>query len=153
MHEYRSIDSSEFSSRTKRRVIFELVAILVLGVFFWSPFSSNWPMYIEVSVLVVLISYIVAGIFGYTRAKAIANNFSICVTDNALGFPGNGSMKYLPFGDLSISKVDKLKDEVIAIHLETCFGQSIAIRGLENMNELCHELEEGISRLKKREVS
>jgi len=66
----------------------------------------------------------------------MAQKFYVRLMDDALGFPSQGDIKQIPYRDLTISKVTKKNDEVVAIRLKTTFGQSITLQGLDNMKEL-----------------
>lgn len=72
----------------------------------------------------------------YPKAKAFAENFTIYLMDNALGFSDQGHIRQIPYHDLTVLKVSKKNGKVVAIHLKTTFGQSIKLQGLENMQEL-----------------
>jgi hypothetical protein len=135
MREFRS-NNDDFARRTRRRVAIEISVLVILAGYFWSDWSRNLPYWLEVSVLVFFTAYILFGLAYYPKAKLIAQDFSVHLMDDALGFPNQGDMKLIPYRDLTISKVTKKNGEVIEIRLKTKFGQSIKLQGLENMKEL-----------------
>lgn len=135
MREFRS-NCDAFIRRTRRRVIVEISILVILTGYFLSDWSSGLPHWLEISALVILVVYIVFGLAYYPRAKSIANEFSVHLMDEALGFPSQGNIKKIPYSDLTISKVTKKNGEVVAIRLQTTFGQSITLQGLDKMNEL-----------------
>ncbi len=132
---FRSI-SDDFGRRTRRRVIIEVSVLVLLTGFFWSGWSRDFPHWLEASVLMIFVAYILLGIAYYPKAKAIAQEFSIHLMNDGLGFPDQGDIKQIPYSDLTISKVTKKDDEVVEIRIKTRFGQSIKLQRLENMNEL-----------------
>lgn len=135
MREFKS-KRGDFISRTRRRVIIEIAILVLLAAYFWSAWSEDLPGWLEVSILVIFVAYILFGLASYTKAKAIAEEFSVQLMDDSLGFPNKGNLKQIPYRDLKISKVKKKNDEVVEICLKTTFGQSIKLQGLENMKEL-----------------
>ena len=135
MREFKS-NSGDFIRRTRRGVIIEVSALVLLSGYFWSDWSRILPDWLEVSVLVIFAAYILFGLAYYPKAKSIAQQFSIHLMDDALGFPNQGGMKQIPYRDLTISKVTKKNGEVVEIRLKTTFGQSITLQGLENMKDL-----------------
>jgi hypothetical protein len=68
-------------------------------------------------VLVLFIAYILFGLAYYPKAKSIAQNFSIRLTGEALGYSSQGVLKQIPYRDLEISKVTMKNGEVVAICL------------------------------------
>lgn len=145
MCEFHS-NSKDFFRRTRRRVVAELSVLALLEGFFLSVWSSSWPDWLEVSILVLFVAYIVFGLAYYPKAKSIAQMFSIRLMDEALGFPSEGVIKQIPYRDITISKVVYKNGEVVSIHLKTSFGQSIKLQGMEDMKGLYEGIAAHISR-------
>ena len=96
--------------------------------------------------LALFTAYILFGLACYPQAKSIAQTFYIRLMDDALGFPSEGDIKQIPYRDLTISKVTKKNDEVVAIRSKTIFGQSITLQGLDNMKKLYERLAAHVGR-------
>ncbi len=140
VYEYKA-NSGDFARRTRRRVLFEVFFLALLGVFFWSNWSSEFHNWLKLSVLSIFSGYILFGLALYPKAKIMAEKFSVCLLNNALGFPDQEHMGQIPYCDLAISKVIKKNGKVIEIRLKTDFGQTIKLQGLENMEELYKNIE------------
>ena len=145
MREFRS-NVNDFIRGTRRRMMVEVSILVLLGGYFWSDWSGSWPNWLQLSVLALFTAYILFGLACYPQAKSIAQTFYIRLMDDALGFPSEGDIKQVPYRDLTISKVTKKNDEVVAIRLKTTFGQSITLRGLDNMKELYEGLAAHVGR-------
>ena len=125
-----------FARRTRKRVYKEILVFLMLLAFFFSVFSAALPKWLELSILVIYVIYIVIGLALYPIAKSTAENFTIYLLDDALGYSSKGSQKQLPYSDIVIAKVKKSKGKIIEIQLQTKFKQNIKLRDLENMGNL-----------------
>ena len=145
MREFQS-NVNDFIRGTRRRVIVEVSILMLLSGYFWSDWSGSWPNWLKLPVLVLFTAYILFGLAYYPKAKSIAQTFYIRLMDDALGFPSEGDIKQIPYRDLTISKVTKKNDEVVAIRLKTTFGQSITLQGLDNMKELYEGLAAHVGR-------
>jgi hypothetical protein len=143
MREFMS-DASGFIRRTRRRLLVEVSVLALLAGYFRSDWSSKWPAWLEVTMLVLLVAYILYGLAYYPRAKSIAQAFSIRLMDDGLGFTGQAAMRQIPYRDIVISKVARKNGAVVAIHLRTTFGQSITLEGLEHMDELYEGIAERV---------
>ncbi len=139
MQEYKTI-GGDFARRTRQRVFAEIFSITLLAVFFWSSWSEDIPEWLEATVILISVIYVLLGLAFYPNAKSVAGKFSIYLSNDSLGFSDKGKIKKLPYSDLVISKVLRKQDEVVEIRLRTTFGQTIKLRGLESMQELYNEL-------------
>jgi hypothetical protein len=121
--------------QTLKRVIYELLLIILLGSFFFSDWSKNISESIELLLMSILIIYTIVGLLLYPRAKVIAENYAINLLENELGFY-QGQIKKIPYDDLTIVDIKKKEDQVLMIVLKTKFNQVIKLNDFENMNKL-----------------
>lgn len=135
MHEFRS-NSRDFVRRTRRRVTLEISVLLLLVGYFLSGWSRGIPGGLEAFIVAIFAASVLYDLAYYPKAKAFAENFTIYLMDNALSFSDQGHIRQIPYHDLTVLKVSKKNGKVVAIHLQTTFGQSIKLQGLENMQEL-----------------
>ncbi|MBL1276427.1 MAG: hypothetical protein COB30_010090 [Ectothiorhodospiraceae bacterium] len=143
MREYKGI-VSDFAQRTRKRVFIEILSIALLGIFFGSSWSGDIPGWLEISVISISVIYVLLGLALYPRAKSVADNFSVYLSNDSLGFSDKGEIKQLPYCDLVISKVLREHGDVVEIRLRTTFRQTIKLRGLEGMQELYSQLAQKI---------
>ena len=135
MQEFRT-NRDLFNRRTRRRLIIDISVLGLLAFYFLSDWSSWIPGWIEVSVLVVIAVIIIFDLFFYSKARAIAENLSIKLMDDALVFNDKNNTRQISYDDFMIKNVRRKQDKVVEIRLKTSFKQNIKIRGLENMQEL-----------------
>lgn len=146
MNEYKT-DINHFYRRTRQRVITESLiygSLWCVYAFEWMPYIPDWAY---MSIFTVFGAYIMYGIIYYPKAKAIAQRFSIKISDRALVFSDFSGVRQIPYSDFEINKIDKCKDRVCRIHIKTSFNQSIVLQGLENMDTLYQELSEHVTRI------
>lgn len=139
MREYKT-NCNEFARRTRHRVFIEISFIVLVGIFFWSKYSTGLPEWLKLTVILIAVMYVLLGLVLYPNAKSVAGKFTIYLSNESLRFSGNGETRNLPYSDLVISKVLRKHGEVVEIRLKTTFSQTIKLRGLENMEELYSEL-------------
>jgi len=139
MREFKT-NNSDFSRRTRRRVVVEIFFLLAISAFFLSSLSGVIPEWLKISVISISVLYIVVGLASYPKDKSFAEKFTIYLSNDSLGFSDDGKIRKLPYSDLAISKVLRKHDEVVEIRLRTTFGQTIKLRGLDSMQELYSEL-------------
>lgn len=135
MQEFRT-NRDLFNRRTRRRLIIDISVLGLLAFYFLSDWSIWIPGWIEVSVLVVIAVIIIFDLFFYSKARAIAENLSIKLMDDALVFNDKNNTRQISYDDFMIKNVRRKQDKVVEIRLKTSFKQNIKIRGLENMQEL-----------------
>ncbi len=153
--EFRStISEEEFLRGTARRVIRELVLLVVLIGFFWSSWSEILPNWLELVVGVTFASYIVMRLLGYPKAKRIVTSLRIRLLEDALEFTERGisrklpSRKFpprkLPYDSVSIAEVLREEECVSKVILLTKFRQKIELARFDNMDRLHCELSKRI---------
>jgi hypothetical protein len=130
----------EFERRARRRVLYEILVLILTASYFASSGSSRIPTWVEWTVIALIVSYIAGGLLMHRRAKAIAENFFISLSADGLVFFDGTAQRQLDYRYLRISKVKKDNDEVTEIWLRTPFRQTIKLRDLENMSELHEQL-------------
>ncbi len=134
MCEFKS--NLNYFRQTCHRVIAEICFLLLTFIIFWYVLSKGTLEGFEVIVLAIIAVYISIGLAYYSKGKAMAENFSICFLDDALGFSDQEKTRKIPYRDLSISKVTKKNGQIVKVFLKPAFGQTIKLKGFENMNEL-----------------
>jgi len=133
-------NSEILTRRIRSKVSTELIICALLLLFFYSDFSKELPNWLEISIMIVFVGYIILGLILYPIVKANAENFSINLLDNALVYTNKNSERQMLYTDLKIMKVKKVNDKIIEIELQTAFSQCIKLKGLINMSDLYEDL-------------
>ena len=137
-------DSSNLARRTVLRVAKELGVLVFLGAFFYSAYSSAIPLWVKYTLMAALVAYIVVGLMLYPKARAIAEKFSVEISDDHLKFFSNETTGVFLLKDLAVEKVLEKGNKINVLHLRTVDGKLLKLEGMKNMDELVSLIKEGI---------
>ena len=96
--------------------------------------------------MAALVAYIVVGLMLYPKARAIAEKFSVEISDDHLKFFSNETTGVFLLKDLAVEKVLEQGNKINALHLRTVDGKLLKLEGMRNMDELVSLIKEGTDR-------
>lgn len=133
-----------FVNATKRRVIYESIALALLAGVMCLPWSTLLPGWIRLALPGAFAMYIALGLALYPTAKRAASSLSIRLLDDALQYSDSKNAKAIPYRDFSISNVERNGDQIESVELTTSWNQRIVLSDFEEMNDLYALLAERI---------
>jgi len=101
----------DFLNQTRKRVLKEVVALIILSAILFSNWASVMNLWLKVSILSAFSFYILFGLAYYPKAKRIADNYKVFLFDTALGVQLEDKINQIPFKDLKIVKVTESRGQ------------------------------------------
>lgn len=123
-----------FISKTRIRVLKEVLVFALLTGLLFSPVANNLPMLAKYVLLLLVLIYIVFGVFNYPKARLIAESMKIVLAENQMEILGANLKHCYPYKEIKVVKVTKSNGMVVGILLNIKHVGKQWISGFENMD-------------------
>jgi uncharacterized membrane protein len=127
-------DIATFTSKTRIRVLKEVLVFVVLAALLFSPIAKDLPILARYIFLLLVLIYILIGVINYPKAKSIAESMKIVLAENQMEILGLNQKHCYPYKDINVVKIKKSKGMVTSILLNIEHVGKQWISGFENMD-------------------
>jgi hypothetical protein len=135
-------NSQEFRRRTRRRMVSELLALMLVTICFLSKWPAGLPTWISACAFALVGGGFLIDILHYRSGAALAESFVIQFDSDALAFTDLKGTRSVPYADMKILATQKQDGNIVGVTLQTFPGISVHLRGLNDMNGLYERLSE-----------
>jgi hypothetical protein len=135
-------NSEDFRRRTLRRMVAELLLLILAAFVFLSKWPADLPIWVTVSAFTLAGGGFLIDILHYRGGRALAESFVIQFCSDSLAFTDLKGTRTVRYQDMKILGTRKHVGEIVEITLQTFPGINVNLRGLNDMNRLYERLSE-----------